>query len=183
MVADKAIALALANDVDGLKALPPTAWSLGRSVTGVTPLMAAAGAGARDVTQFLLQSGVAPDSTASDGKTAAMIAAANLRVSALELLLDAGANPNIVDVRGETALMLALRSTGRRRWMQTTVNLLLVRGANPLIKNAAGQTAADIAARRQMILRLPFSTRELHLWRRVSRRDPIIRRLRAAMMR
>lgn len=115
-----------------------TGW---RNAQGMTALMAAAQAGAKESAWILAR---APDagleSVNANGSTALMFAAFEGKAAVADVLLKAGADINHVNTKGHTALMSAAAHGYRN-----TVALLLDAGADPTIKDAEGITAVDFA--------------------------------------
>lgn len=112
-----------------------------RNNQGMTGLMAAAQAGAKEAAWILAR---APDagleSVNANGSTALMFAAFEGKAAVADVLLKAGADINHVNAKGHTALMSAAAHGYRN-----TVALLLDSGADPTIKDAEGVTAVDFA--------------------------------------
>jgi hypothetical protein len=108
-------------------------------------LVAAAGAGNLESLQRHLAMGGRLDFVIPDGRTAALVAAQEGQVEALELLLKRGADSNVRDHEGRNILMLALNSTNPR--MPETVKLLhqWVTPAVLSSRDPAGKTASDYA--------------------------------------
>lgn len=115
-----------------------TGW---RNTQGMTGLMAAAQAGAKEAAWILAR---APDAgletVNANGSTALMFAAFEGKAAVADVLLKAGADINHVNAKGHTALMSAAAHGYRN-----TVALLLDSGADPTIKDAEGVTAVDFA--------------------------------------
>jgi ankyrin repeat protein len=109
-------------------------------VQGITPLMAAAFEGNREVVALLIAHHADPDSTDRVGKTAMEYASGRGHAAVVEQLLDAGVDVNAAYHNHLTALMWAAG------YDQTqTVSLLLARGANRDLRDDRGMTARDIA--------------------------------------
>lgn len=112
-----------------------------RNNQGMTGLMAAAQAGAKEAAWILAR---APDAgletVNANGSTALMFAAFEGKAAVADVLLKAGADINHVNAKGHTALMSAAAHGYRN-----TVALLLDAGADPTIKDAEGVTAVDFA--------------------------------------
>ncbi len=89
----------------------------------------------------LLKHGVDVNLSATDGKTALMLAAQQGRLDLIRTLLDAGATVDITNTRGGTALMYAavLGDTA-------PIKLLLARGSAVNTQSSTGWTALMIAA-------------------------------------
>ena len=79
-----------------------------RNAAGLTPLMAAVGAGAEPaLLETLLAAGAALDEQAASGTTALMLAASSGTPAQVVHLLNAGADPTLTDLEGRTAADLA----------------------------------------------------------------------------
>lgn len=91
--------------------------------------------------QLLLDAGVNPNATDSDGCTALMLAAEWGDKGTVSILLKAGANVNTADHQGRTALMRAANE-----WDLGIVRLLLKSGADVNASDKAGETALIKAA-------------------------------------
>jgi uncharacterized protein len=107
---------------------------------GLTALMHAAKAGAKDVVAVLIAAGATVDATNHKGSTALLFAAAAGKAVIADLLLKAGANVDHANANGHTALIIAA-SDGYKN----TLSLLLDNGANALLKDAEGNTARAYA--------------------------------------
>ena len=104
----------------GAKADAPT-------ITGMTPLMAAAGAGSPEVVKLLLASGADPNARTKTNQTALYYAAARGNIETVKALLAKGADVNVKTTgsfSGETALKNAIAARH-----QTVVQLLKNAGA------------------------------------------------------
>lgn len=110
---------------------------------GLTPLHAAAIAGAVPIAQVLIAAGADVNArTTLLGLTPLHLAAKNGQTAIVELLLKSGVKANAVDRAGTTPLMLAAAS-GRAQ----AVNALLGSGADPDARESArGETALMFAA-------------------------------------
>jgi ankyrin repeat protein len=125
---------------------------------GVTPLIAAAGAGREEIVQLLLEKGAdlnaqCPERVITKGKkrprkitkyggTALMYAVRGGHTGTVRLLLDKGADPNLLDDKqGLTAMHWAVF-----RNQQAALQTLLDKGANPGVKDKRGFTPLVMAA-------------------------------------
>jgi ankyrin repeat protein len=112
-----------------------------RNAQGLTGLMAAAQAGAKEAAWILARAPNADlEAVNVNGSTALMFAAFEGKAAVADVLLKAGADINHVNAKGHTALMSAAAHGYRN-----TVALLLDSGADPTIKDAEGVTAVEFA--------------------------------------
>jgi len=112
-----------------------------RNAEGVTPLMKAAQAGAKEAAWILARApGVELEAANANGSTALMFAAFEGRAAVADVLLKAGADINHRNKSGHTALMSAAAHGYRN-----TVTLLLQAGADPTVQDAEQTTAAVFA--------------------------------------
>jgi ankyrin repeat protein len=110
------------------------------AVNGVTPLMAAAYGGQKDMVELLLARGASIDAIDRLNKNAMTYAAGEGRTDVVLLLLARGVDPNAVYQNDLTALMWAA-GNGKL----ATVKALLAAGARPGLKDNRGKTALDLA--------------------------------------
>lgn len=111
-----------------------------KDADGLTVLMQAARAGAKQVAAVLVAAGAEVDETNNKGSTALMFAAAAGKAGFIDILLKAGADVNHANGNGHTALILAA-SDGYKN----SLTLLLESGADPFARDADGKTARDYA--------------------------------------
>ncbi len=112
-----------------------------RNAGGLTGLMVAAQAGAKESAWILARAPNANlEAVNANGSTALMFAAFEGKAAVADVLLKAGADINHVNTKGHTALMSAAAHGYRN-----TVVLLLDSGADPTIKDAEGVTAVTFA--------------------------------------
>jgi len=121
---DPLILATFADDVAMLERMEASGHPLQERAGGL--LQDAVHAGARQVLDYLLARGAAPDATNESGASALIVAAANNRIDMARVLLQAGASPNLAAGSGATALRYAV---GCRN--QPMVDLLLAAGAAP----------------------------------------------------
>ncbi|MQP76382.1 hypothetical protein CQ393_10835 [Stenotrophomonas sp. MYb238] len=121
---DPLILATFADDVAMLERMEASGHPLQERAGGL--LQDAVHAGARQVLDYLLARGAAPDATNESGVSALIVAAANNRIDMARVLLQAGASPNLAAGSGATALRYAV---GCRN--QPMVDLLLAAGAAP----------------------------------------------------
>lgn len=108
---------------------------------GMTALMLAAQAGAREAAWVLARADNADVNAENEnGSTALMYAAFNGKASVAEVLLNAGAKINQSNRNGHTALMSAAAHGYRN-----TLILLLEKGADPTVKDKEGTSVIDYA--------------------------------------
>ncbi len=107
---------------------------------GDTVLHLAAGAGRRDIFDFLLAQGADAQAKNNDGQTALLYAAYGGSKEIVAALVARGADFKSQDVRGMTPLHFAARE-GRTE----VVSFLLENGAPADLKNQTGQTPLDLA--------------------------------------
>jgi ankyrin repeat protein len=113
---------------------------LWRNADGLTGLMVASKAGAKDAVQALLEEGANTEIQNSRGSTALMFAAYAGKAVVAQMLLNAGADPNHANYQGDTPLM-----TAAAEGCKNTLVLLLSRGADPALKSKDEKTALDFA--------------------------------------
>ena len=111
------------------------------TLTGLTPLNAAALRGDVDAMRMLLDKGARVDAKNGAGATPLMAAATNGNPAAVQLLLDKGADVKMRTKLGETALGNAAGSG-----VTATVKLLLDRGADVNTRNSRGYSPLMLAA-------------------------------------
>jgi len=128
-------------------------------LTGLTPLMQAAGQSNTRVVKMLLAKGAKVDAVADtpfmvafpppkagpivvDFYTALLMAAPFGPVELVQALLDAGADVNLAEGRKMTPLMLAVAADHQD---PAVIRLLLSRGADTKLRGVRGRTAADWA--------------------------------------
>lgn len=112
-----------------------------RNAQGLTGLMAAAQAGAKEAAWILARAPNAGlDAMNANGSTALMFAAFEGKAAVADVLLKAGAHIDHVNAKGHSALMSAAAHGYRN-----TVALLLDSGADPTIKDFEGVTAEQFA--------------------------------------
>lgn len=121
---DPLILATFADDVAMLERMEASGHPLQERAGGL--LQDAVYAGSRQVLDYLLARGAAPDATNESGASALIVAAANDRIDMAPVLLQAGASPNLAAGSGATALRYAV---GCRN--QPMVDLLLAAGAAP----------------------------------------------------
>lgn len=115
-----------------------TGW---RNNNGMTGLMAAAQAGAKEAAWILARAPNAGlEAVNANGSTALMFAAFEGKAAVADVLLKAGARIDHTNIKGHTALMSAAAHGYRN-----TVALLLDSGADPTIKDTEGVTAVEFA--------------------------------------
>jgi hypothetical protein len=137
---DLLLRAAARNDVDAVAKLLADGHDHEPNVKGVTPLMAAAHAGALEPLRLLLAAGAPVDAQEQRGYTALMLAGSAGHEVCLRLLLGAGATVEARDDEGMTPLMLAAQNghTG-------IVRILMERGADPNATNGHGASALSLA--------------------------------------
>jgi len=128
------------NDVDEVARLLAEGHSHGPTDNGITPLMAAAHAGALEPLRLLLAAGAPLDIQESHGYTALMLACNAGHAVCVRLLLGAGADPHLTDDEGLTSLMFAAKNGHN-----DVVRILLERGADPIALNERGLSAVILA--------------------------------------
>ena len=121
---DPLILAVIADDVPMLERMEAAGHPLQARAGGL--LQDAAYFGSRQVLDYLLARGAAPDTTSDTHATALIAAAANGRLEMARTLLQAGASPNLATQDGAVALGYAV---GCRN--QPMVDLLLSSGATP----------------------------------------------------
>jgi len=110
------------------------------AISGVTPLMAAAYAGHKDMVELLLAHGADVNAVDRLHKNAMTYAAGEGRTEIVTLFLAKGVDPNAVYQNDLTALMWAA-GNGK----PATVRVLLAAGAKTGLKDNRGKTALDMA--------------------------------------
>lgn len=128
------------NDVDEVARLLAEGHGYGPCDNGITPLMAAAHAGALEPLRLLLAAGAAVDTEEGHGYTALMLACNAGHAVCVRLLLGAGADLNATDDEGLTSLMFAAKNGHN-----DVVRILLERGADPIALNERGLSAVILA--------------------------------------
>ena len=133
------------GSLDAVKALVAKDPALARAKNegGDTVLHLAAGAGRRDVVDFLLAQGADPLAKNNDGQNPLLYAAYAGSKELVAAFVALGADFKSQDVRGMTPLHFAARE-GRTE----VVSLLLEKGAPSGVKNQSGQTPLDLAVLR-----------------------------------
>jgi uncharacterized protein len=131
------------NDVDEVARLLALGHDPGPNAKGLTPLMAAAHAGALEPLRLLLAAGVAVDIHDSHGFTALMLACNAGHGVCARLLLGAGAEVEARDGDGSTPLMFAAQNGH-----DDIVRLLMERDADPAAVNADGLSAIGLATQK-----------------------------------
>jgi ankyrin repeat protein len=112
------------------------------SISGKTPLIAAACNGYERCVELLLDAGVQLEAMDRDGWTALYYASAFNYPAVVSILLAAGAQVDSADNEGWTPLMIAAA-----RGHSEVVRLLLDAGANRELRDDEGRTALDLAIR------------------------------------
>jgi hypothetical protein len=128
------------NDVDDVARLLAEGHGYGPCDNGITPLMAAAHAGALEPLRLLLAAGAPLDIQESHGYTALMLACNAGQSVCVRLLLGAGADLHETDDEGLTSLMFAAKNGHN-----DVVRILLERGADPIALNDRGLSAVILA--------------------------------------
>ncbi|MBN1629515.1 MAG: ankyrin repeat domain-containing protein [Thermoleophilia bacterium] len=128
------------NDVDEVARLLAEGHGYGPCDNGITPLMAAAHAGALEPLRLLLAAGAPVDTQESHGYTALMLACNAGHAVCVRLLLGAGADLHAADDEGLTSLMFAAKNGHN-----DVVRILLERGADPIALNERGLSAVILA--------------------------------------
>lgn len=131
------------NDVDEVARLLARGHDWGPNSKGVTPLMAAAHAGALEPLRLLLAAGVPVDIRESHGYTALMLAGNAGHDVCVRLLLGAGADLHACDEEGFTSLMFAAKNGH-----DAVVRILMERGADPNKTSRSGMSAVTLAAQK-----------------------------------
>src|SRR5262249_43992246 len=111
------------------------------TLTGATPLMAAAGRGDVEAITSLIEQGADVNVRNSAGETALMLAATNGDLRAVQLLISKGADVNMRSKRNETAL-----GNDATAGVDETVRLLLSHGAEVNVRNIRGYSPLMLAA-------------------------------------
>jgi ankyrin repeat protein len=112
-----------------------------KTITGITPLMAASARANVDAMRLLIEKNADVNARNAAGATALMAAAATGHAQAVRMLLAKGADPNVKTKRNETALADA--ATGGN---EETVKLLLDRGADVNVQDIRGYSPLLYAA-------------------------------------
>jgi len=131
------------DDVDEVATLLAQGHSLGPNAKGITPLMAAAHAGALEPLRLLLAAEAPVDSRDAQGYTALMLACNAGHDVCARLLLGAGADIQAGDHEGFTAIMFAAKNGHNK-----VVRLLMERGADPTATADAGLSAISLATQK-----------------------------------
>lgn len=131
------------NDVDEVALLLSQGHDHGPNAKGITPLMAAAHAGALEPLRLLLAAGAPVNVHDGHGYTALMLACNAGHDVCARLLLGAGAEVDARDAEGFTALMFAAK-----KGHDGIVRLLLERRADPAATNRRGLSAVDLATQK-----------------------------------
>ena len=116
------------------------------SGTGVSPLMAAAGAGRTESVRLLIEKGGSVWQRSRGGETALMFAVHACRSEpTVTALLQAGSNPNAGDAKGDTPLFKFVASAGGPGCKQEVLSALLKAGAQPTQADPHGLSALERA--------------------------------------
>jgi hypothetical protein len=142
---DLLVRAAVSNDVDELAILLSQGHDFGPNAKGITPLMAAAHAGALEPLRLLLAAGVPVDVKDSHGYTALMIACNAGHDVCARLLLGAGADIQARDNEGFTSIMFAAR-----KGHDDVVRILMERGADPIATSDHGLSAISLATDKEL---------------------------------
>lgn len=140
---DLLLRAAAKNDVDEVARLLAQGRDCGPNARGLTPLMAAAHAGALEPLRLLLAAGVPVDVQDSHGYTALMIACNVGHDVCARLLLGAGADVQARDGRGLTSIMFAAKNGH-----DDIVRILMERGADPKATSDHGLSAVSLATQK-----------------------------------
>lgn len=131
------------NDVDEMAILLAQGHDYGPNAKGITPLMAAAHAGALEPLRLLLAAGAPVDIRDGHGYTALMLACNAGHEVCVRLLLGAGADVQTRDGEGFTAIMFAAKNGH-----DSIVRILMERGADPAATNDRGLSAMTLATQK-----------------------------------
>jgi uncharacterized protein len=140
---DLLLRAAAKNDVDEVASLLAKGHDLAPNAKGLTPLMAAAHAGALEPLRLLLAAGAPVDVHGSHGFTALMFACNAGHVVCARLLLGAGADVRERDGEGSTPVMFAAQ-----HGYDDIVRLLMERGVDPSEVNGRGLSAVGLATQK-----------------------------------
>lgn len=140
---DLLLRAAAKNDVDEVARLLAKGLDLGPNAKGLTPLMAAAHAGALEPLRLLLAAGAPVDVHGSHGFTALMFACNAGHAVCARLLLGAGADVRERDGEGSSPIMFAAQ-----HGYDDIVRLLMERGVDPSEVNGRGLSAVGLATQK-----------------------------------
>ncbi|MBN1320008.1 MAG: ankyrin repeat domain-containing protein [Thermoleophilia bacterium] len=131
------------DNVDEVAILLAQGHGFGPNAKGITPLMAAAHAGALEPLRLLLAAGAPVDVQDSHGYTALMLACNAGHDVCARLLLGAGADIQARDHEGFTAIMFAAKNGHNN-----AVRLLMERGVDPSATTDTGLSAISLATQK-----------------------------------